>query len=435
MNDAVKHVGVAAKAAKVACWTLAGLDGEVRDRALDEIHDVLRERREAILAENAADMADATALIERGEMTAPLRKRLDLAGDKFETLLQGIRDLRGLPDPVGRVDLATRLDDGLELFRVSCPIGVIGVIFESRPEAAVQIATLAIKSGNAVLLKGGREGKRSNAALVDAIRSGLGRAGVPEDVVQNLASREEVRAMLSQDEWIDLIIPRGSNELVRSIQENTRIPVLGHADGICTVYVDRAADTDRAVEIAADSKAEYPAVCNAAETLLIHGDAVARILPALGKRFAELGVELRADARAREVLPEAKAASEEDFDSEFLDLIMAVKVVDSLDEAIDHINRHGSHHTDAIVTEDPESAQRFLARVDSAGVYHNCSTRFADGFRYGFGAEVGVSTCKTHARGPVGLEGLLIYKYHLKGQGHCVADYGPSKRAFKHEPL
>lgn len=424
-----------ARRAKEASWELAGLDGSTRDRALESVLESLTERRDAILADNQADMDEAAKLVAKGELTEPLRKRLDLSGDKYETVLEGIRDLLKLPDPVGCVDLARRLDDGLELYRVTCPIGVLGIIFESRPDAAVQIATLAIKSGNAVLLKGGREAARSNAALVDAIRAGLEKAGVSPDAVQNLTTREEVRAMLDLDQWIDLVIPRGSNELVRSIMDNTRIPVLGHADGICAVYVDRQADLDKAVRVVVDSKTQYPAVCNATETLLVHVDVAQTFLPALGAKLDELGVEAHADDRAGKHLASAKAATEEDWKSEYLDLVLAVRVVDSLEEAVDHINHYGSHHTDAIVTEDSNAADFFFARVDSAGVYHNASTRFADGFRYGFGAEVGVSTCKTHARGPVGLEGLVIYKYRLLGDGHRVADYGPGKRSFTHEPI
>ncbi len=431
-QDEIERV---ARRAKEASWRLATLDGEARNRALEEVIRALEERKDTILEANRGDMDAAAELVERGEMTSALRKRLDLSGEKFEGVLAGIRDLIALPDPVGRVDLARELDDGLELYRVSCPIGVIGVIFESRPDAAVQIATLAVKSGNAVLLKGGREASRSNEALVAAIRAGLERAGVPVDAVQGLSTREEVRALLDLGEWIDLIIPRGSNELVRSIQESTRIPVLGHADGICHVYVDAAADRDRAVRIVVDSKTQYPAVCNAVETLLVHRDAARTLLPPIAEALKSLGVELRCDERAREVVPDSTPATEETWRTEHLDLVLGVRIVDSLDDAIDHINRHGSHHTDAIVTEDDAAADRFLSLVDSAGVYHNASTRFADGFRYGFGAEVGVSTSKTHARGPVGLEGLVIYKYRLRGQGHRVADYGPSRRQFTHREI
>ena len=422
-----------ARRAKEASWRLGTLSTESRDRALEEILRCLEESRDAIVDVNREDIADADEMVANGEMSAALRKRLDLSGDKYETILAGIRDLIKLEDPVGRVELARELDDGLELYRVTCPIGVIGVIFESRPDAAVQIATLAIKSGNAVLLKGGRESSRSNSALVEAIRVALERTGdVPPDAVQNLSTREEVRAMLGLSPYIDLIIPRGSNELVQSIQANTRIPVLGHADGICHVYVDESAKCDTAVRVVVDSKVQYPGVCNATETLLVHADAAPTILPALATELIAKGVELRCDDRAAALVSQSSPATEEDWRSEHLDLVLGVKIVDSLVEAVKHINRYGSHHTDAIVTEDTATAQIFMSRVDSAGVYQNASTRFADGFRYGFGAEVGVSTCKTHSRGPVGLDGLVIYKYRLYGAGHRVADYGPGKRQFTH---
>jgi glutamate-5-semialdehyde dehydrogenase len=424
-----------ARRAKAAAHVLATLGGAARDRALSEARRALAARREEILTQNRADQDEARLLVARGAMSAPLAKRLDLQGDKYEAMLSGLDDLIRLPDPLGKVQSATLLDEGLELYRVTCPIGVLGVIFESRPDAAVQIASLAIKSGNAAILKGGREAARSNAALISAIREALERAEVPADAVQLISTREEVRDLLALDRWIDLIIPRGSNELVRSIQESTRIPVLGHADGVCAVYLDAGARTETAVKVVVDSKTQYPAVCNAAECLLVHRDALERVLPAVGEALEKAGVELRADPRARQVLPRARAASDSDWGAEYLDLILAVRVVDSLEEAIEFINRHGSHHTDAIVTEDPSAAAEFLRRVDSAGVFHNASTRFADGYRYGLGAEVGISTQKLHARGPVGLEGLVSYKYVLRGKGHAVADYGHGKRAFLHRPL
>jgi glutamate-5-semialdehyde dehydrogenase len=357
-------------------------------------------------------------------------------------MLAGVDDVRRLEDPVGKVTLATRLDDGLDLYRVTCPIGVIGVIFEARPDAAVQIASLCLKSANAAILKGGREAARSNAILVETIRQALaglpraqGAPGVPADAVQLLSTRAEVQRMLELDRYLDLVIPRGSNELVRSIQESTRIPVLGHADGVCAVYLDRAADADKAVRVVLDSKTHYPAACNAAETLLVHRERLDDLLPLVGRALRDAGVELRADEEARRRLPFARPASPSDFDTEFLDLVIAVKTVSSLEEAVEHINEHGSHHTDAIVTEDPAAAEYFLSCVDSAGVYRNASTRFADGFRYGLGAEVGISTNKTHGRGPVGLEGLVIYKYRLYGNGHAAADYDPGRKRFLHRPI
>ena len=427
------RVEAVARRARAAALQLAALSAEPKNAALEAVGRKLQERREEILEANRADKADCEAEVASGSLSAALFKRLDLEGGKFEAMLAGVVDVARLPDPVGRVTLATRLDDGLELYRVSCPLGVIGVIFEARPEAAVQIASLALKSSNAVILKGGREASRTNEALVEAIREALGEVdGVSPDAVQLVSTREEVREMLDLDRWIDLIIPRGSNELVQSIQEATRIPVLGHADGICSVYLDRDADLEKAVAVSVDAKTHYPAACNACETLLVHRDRLDDLLPAVGAALVEAGVELRADEEASTRL-QASSATAEDYDTEFLDKVLAVKTVSSLQEAVEHINSHGSHHTDAIVTEDADAAEYFLSRVDSAGVFHNASTRFADGFRFGLGAEVGISTNKTHARGPVGLEGLVIYKYRLYGAGHVAADYDPGGRKFLHE--
>jgi glutamate-5-semialdehyde dehydrogenase len=375
--------------------------------------DALRNRSEEIYAANRKDRDAA-----QGTLAGPLFKRLLLNDSKLRDLVAGIEQLAAMPDPVGRVLLETELDDGLILRRVQTPIGVVAAIFESRPEVVGQIAALAIRSGNAILLKGGREAAHTNAAIGAVIHDVLVQHGV-EGAVQLVSTREEVAQLLAMDDLISLVIPRGSNEMVQSIQNATRIPVLGHADGICHVYIDEAANPDKAVAVAVDSKAQYPAVCNAAETLLVHKNFPARqkLLDAL----RDAGVDLHI---------------EKDFGHEFLDLVMAVHVVESMDEAIQHIHRYGSAHTDAIVTENAGAAQRFLNEVDSAGVYWNASTRFADGFRYGFGAEVGVSTNKTHARGPVGIEGLLIYKYHLVGNGHVVATYsGENARRFKHRRI
>lgn len=434
-TDGNSSVEAIARRARAAALQLAALSTGPKNAALEAVGRKLEERREEILEANRADKADCEAQVESGSLSAALFKRLDLEGSKFEAMLAGVADVARLPDPVGRITLATRLDEGLELYRVSCPLGVIGVIFEARPEAAVQIASLALKSSNAVILKGGREASRTNEALVGAIQEALGEVeGVSPDAVQLVSTREEVREMLDLDRWIDLIIPRGSNELVQSIQESTRIPVLGHADGICSVYLDRQADLEKAVAVSVDAKTHYPAACNACETLLVHRDRLEDLLPAVGAALREAGVELRADEEASAYL-ESAAAVAEDYDTEFLDKVLAVRTVSSLEEAVEHINSHGSHHTDAIVTEDAAAAEYFLSRVDSAGVFHNASTRFADGYRFGLGAEVGISTNKTHARGPVGLEGLVIYKYRLYGCGHVAADYDPGARAFLHEDI
>jgi glutamate-5-semialdehyde dehydrogenase len=399
-----------AEQAREAYFKLGKAD---RTQILKDMARAIREGAGEILAANRKDLE-----IAQGNVAPPLYKRLVLNEPKLRDLVEGIEQLSAMPDPVGRVLLETELDDGLTLRKVQTPIGVIAAIFESRPEVVGQIAALAIRSGNAVLLKGGREAAHSNAAIGAVIRVVLEKHGVG-GAVQLVSTREEVAQLLAMNDLISLVIPRGSNEMVQSIQNSTRIPVLGHADGICHVYIDEAADPDKAIRIAIDSKTQYPAVCNAAETLLVH-----RNFPARQKLLDALktaGVDLRLES---------------DFGREFLDLVMAVHVVDSIDEAIRHIHRYGSAHTDAIVTEDAAAAERFLNEVDSAGVYWNASTRFADGFRYGFGAEVGVSTNKTHARGPVGVEGLLIYKYHLIGDGHIVATYsGEAARPFLHRRI
>ncbi len=383
-----------------------------RTAILNEVAAALEQNSAAIFEANKKDLSEA-----KGSITEPLYKRLILNESKLRDVVLGIRQLAQMNDPLGRVLEETQLDEGLTLRKVQTPIGVIATIYESRPDAGPQIATLAIRTGNAVLLKGGREAAATNAAIVDIIRRVLEKHGVT-DAVQMVSTREEIAELLKMDDLISLVIPRGSNEMVRSIQNSTRIPVLGHADGVCHVYIDEFADTEKAIKIAVDSKAQYPAVCNAAETLLVHTGFPGR--EKVLKALSAAGVELR----------------DSGFGSEYLDLIMNVKIVNTLDDAIDHIHRYGSRHTDSIVTENKSNAERFLNEVDSAGVYWNASTRFADGFKYGLGAEVGVSTNKTHARGPVGAEGLLIYKYQLIGNGHIVATYsGENARTFRHRKL
>jgi glutamate-5-semialdehyde dehydrogenase len=381
-----------------------------RTAILTELAGALRQGQSAIFEANEKDLAEAGA----AGIAAPLLKRLVLNEPKLRDVVDGIEQIAAMADPVGRVVEETELDEGLTLKKVQAPIGVLAMIYESRPDAGPQIASLAIRSGNAVLLKGGHEAAHTNRAIGEIIRAVLKKHGV-EDAVQLVSTREEIAELLKMDDLINLVIPRGSNEMVRSIQQSTKIPVLGHADGVCHVYIDEFADTEKAARIAVDSKAQYPAVCNAAETLLVHSRFGGRekVLQAL----RDAGVELR----------------DSGFGSEYLDYIMNVKTVNSLDEAIAHIDKYGSAHTDSIVTENEENARRFLNEVDSAGVFWNASTRFADGFRYGFGAEVGVSTNKTHARGPVGMEGLLIYKYQLIGDGHIVATYsGENAKPFLH---
>jgi glutamate-5-semialdehyde dehydrogenase len=421
----------AAEMAKQASYRLASLPLEARNRAIESVADALRERSQGIEEANARDLQAARA---QG-LPQALVKRLRYDRSKIEESVQSIRSLMAQEDVVGKLLARTELDDGLVLDKVSCPIGVIGVVFESRPDALVQISCLCLRSGNAVLLKGGTEARETNLALADAINHALAGDGRLVDAVQVLSTREQFRELLKHDDLIDLIIPRGSNELVRSIMEGTRIPVLGHAAGICHTYVDRDADLDMAVRVCFDAKVQYPAVCNAMETLLVHRDVAPKFLPRMAAEYSNAKVELRGDDEARGII-DALPAAEEDWSAEYNDLVLSIKVIGSLDEAIEHINRYSSHHTDAIVTSDEAAANRFMDLVDSSSVMWNTSTRFADGYRYGLGAEVGISTNKTHARGPVGLEGLVIYKYKLRGSGQTVAEYGGKDgRRFTHRRM
>lgn len=421
-----------AERTQAAARTLAPLSTAEKNRAIEAIATGLAVHQDQILAANEADCAAAIA----DHLPKPLYGRLKLDAVKLAGAIAGVRDVAKLPDPVGAVQIHRELDTGLELKRVSSPLGVLGVIFESRPDAVMQISSLAIKSGNGVILKGGKEAVRSCQAIVAAIRSGLEQASLNADAVQLLTTREETRAMLALEGYIDLIIPRGSNAFVRFVQDNTRIPVLGHADGICHLYVDEAADFQKAIAIALDAKVGYPSACNAIETLLVHKAIAPQFLPQVAATLRNKGVELRGDHATQAMVTDITPANEEDWSTEYSDLILSIKVVNSLAEAIAHINTYGSRHTDAIVTEAAAAAATFQSQVNAAGVYHNCSTRFADGFRYGFGAEVGISTQTLPPRGPVGLEGLVTYKYHLVGDGHIVATYtGANAKTFSHKDL
>ena len=420
-----------AAAAKAASIRLAAAKTETKNTALTEIAKALQARSAEIAEANRADLVVA----EQGHLAAPLLKRLKFDDAKLADVCAGIHSLIKLPEPVGKTLAATELDAGLELYRVSCPIGVIGVVFESRPDALVQISTLCLKSGNAVLLKGGSEAAHTNRILARVIADAGDAAGLPAGWIQLLETRQDVAEMLALDESIDLIVPRGSNEFVRHIMANTNIPVLGHADGICHVYVAADADLEMATRIAVDSKCQYVAVCNAAETLLVDEKIADQFLPVAKAALEESGCRLKGCARTRAVI-DCEPADDDDWATEYLDLLLSIKVVDGLDDAIEHINRYGSGHTDAIVTADKDAAESFMALVDSADVFWNCSTRFSDGYRYGLGAEVGISTNKIHARGPVGLDGLVIYKWKLLGKGQIVADYaGPNGRKFTHKKL
>lgn len=417
---------IAAKV-KADSFKTAALSCEVRNEALQAIIRQLTEHKDEIFAANAKDLQKA----EEEQLPAAIRSRLKFDEHKLADCISGIQDLIHMEDPLFRRLLKRQLDTDLILEKVTCPIGVIGVIFESRPDALVQISALCVKSGNCAVLKGGSEAAGTNRVLFDLIFRAGTNAGLPDGFATLIEDRAGIDKLLECHDYVDLIIPRGSNQFVQYIMENSKIPVMGHADGVCHVYVDQDADIRKAVPIVIDSKTQYAAACNAAETLLVHRKAAGEFLPALAEK-AQTAIEFRGDEDTCTLIG-CKAASPEDFATEYLDCILTVKIVDSFDEAIDHINRYGSHHTDCIVTENKDTAACFMANVDSAGVYQNCSTRFADGFRYGFGAEVGISTGKLHARGPVGLDGLVTYKYKLYGNGQIVADYaiGNSQFHFK----
>ncbi len=418
------------QAAKKASITLAAAPTELKQKALENIAKRLAERLAEIVAANNIDLERS----EKENLETPLLKRLKFDEEKVQGVIDGINSLLTLPEPVGETLSATELDEGLELYKVSCPIGVIGVIFESRPDALVQISTLCLKSGNAVLLKGGREAIETNRVLAKIIDEASVEVGISEGWIQLLETRDDVNEMLKMDKYIDLIIPRGSNEFVQYIMNNSNIPVMGHADGICHVYIDAEADLCKAVSVAIDSKTQYVSVCNAAETFLVHKDIAEEFLPALDIQLAHHKVDIFGCEKTQKIIA-CKPATEEDWKTEYLDYTVSIKVVSSIQEALDHINKYGSGHTETIITENAKSVETFMNLADSGNVMWNCSTRFSDGFRYGLGAEVGISTNKLHARGPVGLEGLLIYKWKLKGNGHIVSDYASGKAKFTHNKI
>lgn len=409
-----------AKNAKEASLKIADLPEQVKNEALLKIADAIEAEKDEIFSANSKDLAEAEKLVASGEITKSVFNRLKLDENKMRDMIKGIRDIAALPDPVNRKLLVRELDEGLTLYKVSCPIGVLGIIFEARPDVIAQISSLAIKSANAVILKGGKESINTNKKILRVINSALAVVkGFPENVIQQVFTREDVAEMLKCDKYINLIIPRGGNKLVKFIKENTKIPVLGHADGICHIFVDESADLKMAEKIIVDAKTQYPSACNSVETLLIH------------EKFP-----YRDELLASLQLSEIKLIDKpESWAFEYGDKILAFKTVKSIDEAIEHINTYGSGHTDCIITGSVENAEKFMNKVDSAGVYRNVSTRFADGFRYGFGAEVGISTNKTHARGPVGLDGLTIYKYKLIGNGQIVKDYADGTKQFHHRDI
>lgn len=414
---------------KAAAPGLASSSMDIRNKALELIKDALKANADVLFEANAKDIAAAG---ENG-VAESVVKRLRFDDHKLADCVAGIEQLIALPDPLGKVTMHRSLDDGLILKRISCPIGVIGVIFEARPDALVQISTLCIKSGNCAILKGGKETTYTNRALFELIHKCIMDAGIDGDCMLLAESHSEIDELLECHGYVDLLIPRGSNAFVQYIMDNTKIPVMGHADGICHIYVDKDADLKKSLPIIVDAKTQYTAACNAVETLLINREIAKDYLPMLKSALEESGVMLRGDEEVRNIVG-IEPLTDKGY-IEYLDLVASVKLVDDVDEAIAHINRFGSHHTDSIITENETTAERFMQMVDSAGVYHNCSTRFADGFRYGFGAEVGISTGKIHARGPVGLEGLVTYKYRLKGDGHIVGDYAAGRRQFNHKDI
>lgn len=432
-NFTEKNLSEIAADAKAAALVLSRLDTETKNRVLQGMATQIEKHCDEILEANRQDLEFA----KKEKIPGPLVARLAVDENKVRGMAQGIRSVSELADPVGQDQSAMELDKGLELTRVSCPIGVIGAIFESRPDAVPQISALCFKSGNAVILKGGTEAQNSNRVIVSLIQKALSEVeGVPVAAVQLIETRAEVAEMLKQDQYINLIVPRGSNQFVRYVQDNTKIPVLGHSEGLCHVYIDDEADVEKALRVSIDSKLQYAAACNALETLLVHQAIAPKVLPALVTQFREQEVELVGCLKSCSLIPDLKRAEESDWDAEYNDLKLSIKIVSDMSEAIQHINSHGSGHTDTIVTENKERAERFLNEVDSASVMVNASTRFADGFRFGLGAEIGISTNKTHARGPVGLEGLVIYKYKLIGNGQVVADYsGKNGKSFTHKPL
>ena len=409
-----------AKNAKEASLKIAGLNTEIKNQALSAIADAIETHKTEIFTANKLDLENAQLLVEEGKLAKSTFNRLKLDENKMRDMIQGVRDIANLDDPVGKILLKRELDKDLILEKVSCPIGVLGIIFEARPDVISQISSLAIKSSNAVILKGGKESVNTNKKIMEIINNALAQIeGFPKNVVHQVFTHDDISQMLKCDEYINLIIPRGGNKLVQYIKDNTNIPVLGHASGICHIFVDKDADIDDAIRIVVDAKTQYPSACNAVETLLIHKDFNKKdeLLAAL--QLEEIKLELNPD----------------DWATEYGDRILSVKFVDNIEQAIAHINKYGSGHTDSIITNDLNNAERFMNEVDSAGVYHNASTRFADGFRYGFGAEVGISTNKTHARGPVGLEGLTIYKYKLHGKGQIVDDYAKGIKQFHHKDI
>jgi glutamate-5-semialdehyde dehydrogenase len=435
VNSSVRAI---AESCKRASRVLSSSTSERRAAAIRTAAQLIEQNKSSLLTTNAQDLDAARHMLESGEITAATFERLRLTDKKIAEMTRSMLAVAELTDPVGRVLQRTELDANLVLEKITCPLGVLAIIFEARPDAVTQISALGLKSANAVILKAGREVERTAHALVEIIRKALTKCEIPEDAVTMVTGRESVQQLLGMSDIVDMVIPRGSKQLVEFVQANTRIPVLGHAEGVCHIYVDAAADPDMALAIIDDSKTDYPAACNAAETVLVHQQIAEPFLPKLAEHLRSRHVKLRGCERTRAILASQSVGTvaDNEWNTEYSDLVLAVRVVNSMDAAIEHIHAHGSSHTETIVTQDSVAAESFLAQVDAAGVFHNVSTRFADGYRYGFGAEVGISTSKLHARGPVGLDGLTTYKYVLRGAGQLARSYqGPNATAFTHKKL
>lgn len=416
---------------KSASPSMAASTLSMRNQTLLALADSLRSHAEEIFAANREDLAAA----QRDKLSPALLSRLKFDEQKLQTSISGLESLSALPDPTGRVLLKRELDRGLVLTKVTVPIGVIGIIFEARPDAMIQVASLCIKSGNCAVLKGGKESLHTNRLLFFLIYDCALKCDLPPACLLHATEHAQIAELLSFEGLVDLLIPRGSNAFVRYIMDHTNIPVMGHAGGVCHIYVDRDADTETALPIILDAKTQYPAACNAVETLLIHRDLASTFLPAVTQLLRTNDVQIRGTREVMELLAGSDIMEDADFTTEYNDRILSIKLVSGVEEAVLHINTYGSHHTDAILTENDKTAEYFLQRVDSAGVYRNCSTRFADGYRYGFGAEVGIATGKLHARGPVGLDGLVTYKYRLIGEGQTVTEYASGEKQFHHRDL
>lgn len=425
-----------AKNAEKASLELSNISREIRKDALEAAASAIKKKEKEILEANEKDVLKAEKLLKKGEYTKAFVDRLRIDENKIQKIADMINSVAELEDPLHKTLSARELDEDLKLYKISTPIGVIGSIFESRPDVLPQISSLCLKSGNSVILKGGSEADGSNKILYETIKEATEEAGIPEGWIQLMRARKEVKELLKLDKHVDLLVPRGSENFINFIQDNSRIPVLGHAKGLCHTYVDKEADLDKAVRISYDAKVQYPAVCNATETLLVHKEIAEEFLPKIHEKYLEAEVEVRGCPKTKNILEEIKLADEEDWKTEYLDLILSIKIVDEMDEAIDHINKYGSKHTDSIISENGNRTLKFLERVDSSSVMANASTRFSDGYRYGLGAEVGISTGKIHARGPVGLKGLTTYKYYLIGDGHVVSSYaGPDSKQFTHKEI